>query len=118
MAPLPCDRVTKSLPFAVTGLDHAGPLYFVDYPKHKFYVLLFTCGVVRALHIELVNSLSSDRQRVHGIYIRWYLGKQELFETNLKVATALDQIECIKSFELPRYKYHDPVCALINRISD
>ena len=39
-------------------MDHAGPLYCSDAPKCKFYVLLFTCAVVRAVHLELVDSLS------------------------------------------------------------
>ncbi|KAG1697911.1 hypothetical protein GQR58_005883 [Nymphon striatum] len=58
VAPLPELRVTKSSPFAVAGLDYTGPLYCSDYPNKKFYVLLFTCAVVRAVHLELVNSLS------------------------------------------------------------
>ena len=58
MAPLTGDRVTRSPPFSVTGIDHAGPLYCSDYPKKKLYVLLFTCAVTRAVHLELVDSMS------------------------------------------------------------
>ena len=57
-APLPEDRVIKAPAFNTTGLDHAGPLFCSDFPGQKFYILLFTCGVVRALHLELVNSLN------------------------------------------------------------
>ena len=60
MAPLPRLRVTPSPPFAVSGLDHAGPLFCCDLPGKKFYVLLFTCPVTRALHLELVSSLSYE----------------------------------------------------------
>ena len=60
MAPLPRLRVTPSPPFAVSGLDHAGPLFCCDLPGKKFYVLLFTCAVTRALHLELVSSLSCE----------------------------------------------------------
>ena len=35
----------------------AGPLFCVDFPK-KFYVALFTCAQVRAIHLELTESLS------------------------------------------------------------
>ena len=59
MAPLPPERVNPAVPFAVTGLDHAGPLYCCDMPRKKFWVLLFTCCVVRAVHLELVESLST-----------------------------------------------------------
>ena len=61
MSPLPDLRVTQSFPFAVTGLDHAGPLYCCDFPRKKFWVLLFTCGVIRAVHLELVESLSTEQ---------------------------------------------------------
>ncbi|XP_068247720.1 uncharacterized protein [Palaemon carinicauda] len=58
VAPLPKERVRTSPPFDVTGLDYAGPLFCADCPSKKFYALLFTCGVVRAVHLELTESLS------------------------------------------------------------
>lgn len=58
MAPLPKGRVTSAPPFSVTGLDFTGPLFCADYPSNKFYVLLFSCGVTRAIHLELTESLS------------------------------------------------------------
>ena len=60
MAPLPEERVTQAPPFAVSGLDHGGPLLCGDFPGCKFYILLFTCAVIRGVHLELVNSLSCD----------------------------------------------------------
>ncbi|KAG8194788.1 hypothetical protein JTE90_017229 [Oedothorax gibbosus] len=59
MAPLPPDRILEAPPFATTGLDFAGPLITKD-SEEKHYILLFTCGVTRALHIELVNSMSTE----------------------------------------------------------
>jgi len=59
VAPLPVSRVREARPFSVVGLDHAGPLYCAD-RKGKFYILLFTCAVVRAVHLELVDSLSLE----------------------------------------------------------
>ena len=59
-APLPENRVAKSPPFAIVGLDNAGPLYCSDLPDQKLYILLFTCAVTRAIHLELVDNLSSD----------------------------------------------------------
>ena len=58
MAPLPSDRITRSLPFSVVGVDHAGPVYCHDTGSKKHYILLFTCGIIRAVHLELVPSLS------------------------------------------------------------
>ena len=42
------------------SVDHAGPLYARDAVKTKFYILLFTCAVIRAVHLELVGSLSTQ----------------------------------------------------------
>ena len=58
MAPLPKERVTPKPPFTVTGIDHGGTLFCVDFPGKKFYILLFTCAVTRAIHLELVDSKS------------------------------------------------------------
>lgn len=57
-APLPDLRVTPAPPFAVTGIDFAGPLFSADYPEKKLYILLFTCAVIRAVHLELTESMS------------------------------------------------------------
>ena len=54
--PLSSLRVSESPPFSVTRLDFAGPLYASDLPGQKLYFLLFTCAVVRAIHLELVDS--------------------------------------------------------------
>ena len=59
-SPLPADRSTPAPPFSIIGVDHGGPLFASDKGNQKFYFLLFTCAVVRAIHIELVPSLSSD----------------------------------------------------------
>ena len=58
MAPLMEARLKKAPAFNTTGLDYAGPVYGKDFPGEKFYILLFTCAVTRAVHLELVNSLS------------------------------------------------------------
>lgn len=58
LSPLPRERLTRALPFSVTGLDYAGPVYVADQVGKKFYILIFTCGVIRAIHIELCESLS------------------------------------------------------------
>ena len=57
---LPTDCIHPSAPFAVSGLDHAGPLHCIDSGDSKKYIVLFTCAVVRAVHIELVDSLNFD----------------------------------------------------------
>ncbi|GFX08510.1 integrase catalytic domain-containing protein [Trichonephila clavipes] len=56
--PLPPDRVTDCAPFEIVGIDLAGPLFLKD--GRKVWITLFTCVVYRAIHLELVNSLTSD----------------------------------------------------------
>ena len=60
MAPLPGDRINSNPPFSVVGVDHAGPVYCKDTGNKKHYILLFTCAVIRAVHLELVQSLSLE----------------------------------------------------------
>ena len=55
---LPQSRVQQSLVFQFTGIDYAGPLYVRDQANQtssKMYICLFTCAVVRAVHLELVE---------------------------------------------------------------
>jgi hypothetical protein len=60
-APLPKDRINEAPPFSICGLDFAGPLYVKDSKGvKKSYIVLFTCGVTRALHLELVHDMSTD----------------------------------------------------------
>lgn len=56
--PLPPDRVERVASFEVTGVDLAGPLFLKS--KEKAWVVLFTCAVYRAVHFELVTSLSTE----------------------------------------------------------
>ncbi|GFV66022.1 integrase catalytic domain-containing protein [Trichonephila clavipes] len=56
--PLPPDRVTDCVPFEIVGIDLVGPLFLKD--GRKVWITLFTCAVYRAIHLELVNFLTSD----------------------------------------------------------
>ncbi|XP_018406251.1 PREDICTED: uncharacterized protein LOC108782469 [Cyphomyrmex costatus] len=55
-AVLPYDRVKEAAIFEVTGTDYAGSLFLRD--DSKAWICLFTCAVYRAVHLELVISLS------------------------------------------------------------
>ena len=59
-APLPTDRCSFAPPFEITGLDYAGPFYLND-SDTKAWMCLFTCAVTRAVHLELVNDLTTSR---------------------------------------------------------
>ena len=62
---LPSFRVSDDPPFTHTGLDFAGPLYTrsdgnQEKENAKCYVCLFTCASSRAVHLELLRSLTVE----------------------------------------------------------
>ena len=69
-APLPRDRVTPARPFSRSGVDIGGPLFIRGRGRGetiKVYFVVFTCAVVRAVHLELLSSLSTeDFLRAYG----------------------------------------------------
>ncbi|XP_064111443.1 uncharacterized protein LOC135218931 [Macrobrachium nipponense] len=59
---LPFSRVNLSVPFAHTGVDHTGHLWLREKngEKLKAYILIFTCFNTRAIHLEVVQSMSTS----------------------------------------------------------
>ena len=53
-APLSKYRLNQTSLFETTGCDFAGPFYLRN--GNKTYILVFTCTVVRAVHLELCSS--------------------------------------------------------------
>ncbi|XP_077977489.1 uncharacterized protein LOC144433051 [Glandiceps talaboti] len=61
MANLPEDRVEPSPPFTFCGMDCFGPFMIKDGRREcKRYGLLFTCMCSRAIHIEVLDDMSTD----------------------------------------------------------
>ncbi|UYV60560.1 hypothetical protein LAZ67_1001526, partial [Cordylochernes scorpioides] len=65
MGNLPADRVNPSRPFTKTGVDLAGPYELKPSLTRskgtiKCYVILFVCFSVKAIHLEMVTSLSTS----------------------------------------------------------
>ncbi|XP_073785217.1 uncharacterized protein [Danio rerio] len=61
MAELPKERTEASSPFCYTGMDCFGPFIIKKGRKeYKRYGLLFTCLSSRAVHIEMLEDLSTD----------------------------------------------------------
>lgn len=79
MPPLPRKRVNESSPFTYTGVDYFGPIYVkTDGVTKKVWVCLFTCLVVRAIHLELMQDMSTE-EFLHGLrrfIARWGKPKQ------------------------------------------
>ena len=60
-APLPKLRVQETTPFSATGVDFTGSLYVrSENGVTKSYICLFTCAVIRAVHLEVVSDLSEE----------------------------------------------------------
>ncbi|GFV04926.1 integrase catalytic domain-containing protein [Trichonephila clavipes] len=57
-APLLLDRVVDCVAFEVVGIDLSGPMFLKS--GEKVWIALFTCANFRAIHLELVNSLTFD----------------------------------------------------------
>ena len=62
---LPTFRVQRSYPFANTGVDYLGPalvrqVYDHDNVMHKVWIVLYTCAVTRAVHLDLVPDSSAS----------------------------------------------------------
>ncbi|XP_072389396.1 uncharacterized protein [Diabrotica undecimpunctata] len=65
MGNLPSSRLTPSRPFTHSGLDYAGPFLLKDrltrnYKTIKGYVALFICLATKAIHLEVVSSLTTE----------------------------------------------------------
>ena len=66
-APLPADQVVFSTLFSLCGVDYAGPLLLSEgQGTRKVWIALFVCGVIRAVHLEFVLSLSVEDFLWHG----------------------------------------------------
>ncbi|XP_071573556.1 uncharacterized protein [Temnothorax nylanderi] len=65
MSELPSYRVTPSKPFAYSGVDYCGPIHIKSGQLRnarlvKAYIAIFVCLCTKAVHIELVSSLSTE----------------------------------------------------------
>ena len=61
MANLPKSRVEENPPFTVCGTDCFGPYRVIENRKtYKRYGVIFTCFASRAVHLKILENLSSD----------------------------------------------------------
>ncbi|XP_055643077.1 uncharacterized protein LOC129779554 [Toxorhynchites rutilus septentrionalis] len=62
MGPLPVHRTTLHLrPFSAVGVDYLGPVeVIIGRRTEKRWVVVFTCMAVRAVHLDVVYSLSTE----------------------------------------------------------
>ncbi|CAG7827671.1 unnamed protein product, partial [Allacma fusca] len=63
MGDLPAIRVIPQRPFMKVGVDYAGPIMLrrgKGNAQQKGYITIFICMVTRAMHLEVVTSLTSE----------------------------------------------------------
>ena len=100
MADLPKERLTPSPPFTHCGIDVFGPFTVKEGRKEmKKYGLIFTCLSLRAVHIEMLDDMSTDcfinslrcfvaiRGKVETLYCdngSNFVGASNEFRTNVK----------------------------------
>ena len=70
MPPLQRERVARLAPFEFTGVDYFGPLYIKQFTQtseqdkevlsKKVWVCLLTCLAVEAIHLELVDDMTTE----------------------------------------------------------
>lgn len=66
MSDLPLDRIQQASPFSYVGVDVFGPWQIVSrrtrggQASSKRWAVLFTCLTIRAVHIEIIEDLSSS----------------------------------------------------------
>ena len=94
---LPAFRVQQSFPFANTGVDYMGPalvrqVYDADLVMHKTWVVLYTCAVTRAVHLDLVPDSSAS---AFLRSLKRFIGRRGV--PNLMVS---DNATCFKSEEV------------------
>lgn len=61
MANLPSERIEPTAPFTNTGMDVFGPYHCKDGRKEvKRYGLIFSCMSTRAVHLEMLDDMTTD----------------------------------------------------------
>ena len=74
MSPLPGKRIREATPFSRTGLDYLGPLLIrTKNGTQKVWVCLFTCLVIRAVHLELVLDMTTEE---FLLALRWFIAQR------------------------------------------
>ena len=104
--PLPSFRVEEASPFTFTGCDFAGPLYIKsEGSQRKVWICLFTCCVVRAVHLELVMDMTTST--FHRCFRRFVgrrgLPKQMISDNGKTFKAAAKTIQDVKwIFNVPK----------------
>ncbi|XP_028176820.1 uncharacterized protein LOC114364741 [Ostrinia furnacalis] len=115
MGNLPSERLEPGYPFQRCGVDYAGPVFILNRRGRgaklsKCYICLFVCFTTRAVHLELVTSLSSE---AYLLALRRFLSRRgkpaEIFSDNGKTFVgALIFFHPINLVKFMQLKYSKP----------
>ena len=63
LGPLPNDGTEQVMPFQVIGTDFVNPIHYRAKTKkeQKAYILIFSCSVSRAVHLELISNTTTKK---------------------------------------------------------
>ena len=104
LPPLPPFRTKLQKPFHCTGIDYTGAFNILEVSnRSKVYILIFTCMVTRAVHLELVRSMeTSDFILAFLRFCNRYGIPKEVYSDNAKTfiagASLLSEIFLSNSF--------------------
>ncbi|CAC5389764.1 unnamed protein product [Mytilus coruscus] len=96
MPPLPKKRVNESAPFIYTGVDYFGPIFVKsDTGSKKVWVCLYTCLVVGAIHLELMQDMSAEKFLLgfRRFIARWGNPKQIISDNGSQFKLASNTLE-------------------------
>ena len=102
-APIPRFRSEVSRPFQHTGVDFAGLLVYKKSKNEegKAYILIFTCAVLRAVHLEVMKTQTGeDFRRNLDAFVTRKTKPQQMVSNNAAVfKTTMDWIRKIRRSE-------------------
>ena len=91
---LPADRVTQAKPFSIIGVDYTAPINVRDTANNyvKVYIVLFTCAVTRALHLEVAED-ATETEFLNAF--RRFVGRRSfpsiIYSDNAKIFISANQ---------------------------
>lgn len=105
-ASLPAHRVNLSTPFKHTGVDYTGHLWLKNEQgeHYKIYILIFTCFNTRAIHLEVVESMTTSEFLLAFIrFVNLYGVPDSIYSDNarsfLQAGGVLSEILASSEFE-------------------
>ena len=118
-ASLPIARVGGKFTFETTGVDLAGPILLKG--GNKAWIVLYTCAVYRAVHLDIVDSISTEEFLQSLERFTWTCGRpNQIYSdngTNFVGASNLmkeldwEDIKSVSNTKMIIWKFNPPTAA-------